>query len=92
MAAVPFLYGRIGSLWTAEINGDPARINRTESGYMEIEAPDGAIELTLTYGVTPLDWTSRAMSIVGVIGFGAFAWGGRRVIEFGAGEDQHVAG
>ena len=62
--------------WSAEVNGEPARIERDESGYMRIAVPDGSAELVVTYGVTVTDWVSRAASVAGGIGLIAFAWRG----------------
>lgn len=63
--------------WQAEVNGESVEITRSESGYMDIDAPDGAVTVTLTYGVTGLDWTARAMSVAGLVGLIGFAWRGR---------------
>lgn len=67
--------------WHAEVNGEPARINRTEAGYMEIEVPDGPAQITLQYGVTVMDWTARAMSVAGVIGVAWFGFRGRFIVQ-----------
>ncbi len=62
--------------WEAEVNGQPAEIVRDESGYMRISAPDGPVEVVVTYGVTPVDWAARIASIAGVAGLILFAWKG----------------
>lgn len=74
--------------WQAEVNGESVEIARTPSGYMQIAVPEGAVELTLTYAVTPLDWAARGMSAVGIAGLAAFAWRGKMLVAKTAGEAQ----
>lgn len=62
--------------WQAEVNGEPADISRLDSGYMSIQVPDGPADITLTYGVTGLDWAARAMSVSGLVGLVLFAFRG----------------
>lgn len=63
--------------WQAEVDGEPVAITRDSSGYMMIDVPDGAVHLTLTYGVTGLDWIARGMSVIGLVGTGLLAFRGR---------------
>lgn len=65
--------------WQAEVNGEPATISRTDAGYMAIDVPAGPARITLTYGVTGIDWIARAMSVSGFIGLGIFAVRGGRL-------------
>lgn len=67
--------------WTAEVNGEGASVTRTSSGYMSIEVPNGPVHITLTYGVTGLDWTARALSITGFIGLAVFTVRGNALSE-----------
>jgi hypothetical protein len=53
--------------WEATVNGEPIDIQRSAGGYMQIAAPEGPVELNLTYNMTTLDWLSRLMAVVGVI-------------------------
>ena len=71
--------------WQAEVNGEPASVSRTDAGYMTIEVPPGPVQVTLTYGVTSLDWTARGLSVMGLLGLGLFAFRGGTLIQ-GRGE------
>lgn len=62
--------------WQAEVNGEPAEVVRDDTGYMRISAPDGPVDIVLTYGVTRVDWGARIASVGGVVGVAAFAWRG----------------
>lgn len=76
--------------WAAFVNGEPARINRTDGGYMEIELPNGPAEITLDYGITLTDWTARVMSIAGIAALTVFGWRGQGLIrsEMEASDEQ----
>lgn len=62
--------------WSAEINGEPARIERDDSGYMRIPTPEGPANVVVSYGETVTDWMSRLASIGGGVGLLVFAWRG----------------
>ena len=53
--------------WQATVNGEPVDVVRAEGGYMRLEPQPGPIELKLTYGMTALDWLTRASAVIGVI-------------------------
>ena len=66
--------------WEAEANGETVSVTRTDAGYMELSVPDGPVEITLTYGVTGLDWAARATSILGVCGVAVLAFRGQLIL------------
>lgn len=51
--------------WRATVNGDPAHITRLDNGYMQVDAPNGAVELRLEYPPDRWDWSTRVMAMVG---------------------------
>ncbi|HEU0114549.1 MAG TPA: hypothetical protein VFQ80_07730, partial [Thermomicrobiales bacterium] len=66
--------------WSATINGRLVAITRTTDNYMTVPIPPGTVRLELRYGVDPLDWLARALSLIGAaVVLGAFAIAGRRV-------------
>src|SRR5699024_9520186 len=69
--------------WEATVNGEPAKITRTDAGYMEIETPDGPAEVILEYETTAMDWVARAMSMSGLVGVVAFGLRGQRLVRTG---------
>ncbi len=77
--------------WEATVNGEPAKITRTDAGYMEIETPDGRAEVILEYETTAMDWVARAMSMSGLVGVVAFGLRGQRLVRTGEGESNAAA-
>jgi hypothetical protein len=75
--------------WQAEVNGEPVDIVRDDSGYMRIPVPDGAVDVVLTYGVTPADWIARLASIGGLVGLVGFAWRGKALGPTGKEEGSY---
>jgi hypothetical protein len=67
--------------WTAEANGEPVSLTRRDDGYMELRVPPGAVDVSLEYGVTTLDWAGRAASVAGIVVLIAGAWRGPAILR-----------
>jgi hypothetical protein len=67
--------------WTAEANGEPVSLTRRDDGYMELRVPPGAVDVSLKYGVTTLDWAGRAASVTGIVVLIAGAWRGPAILR-----------
>ncbi|HEX5587705.1 MAG TPA: hypothetical protein VFZ17_10375, partial [Acidimicrobiia bacterium] len=46
----------------------------------------------LTYGTTPVEWTGRILTVLGVVGVGFLAWWGRRLTRRRRGDPMRSAG
>jgi hypothetical protein len=57
--------------WEATVNGESVEVERGPGGYMTIDAPEGEVDLELTYARTPLDWLTRLAALLGVLGTAA---------------------
>jgi uncharacterized membrane protein YfhO len=54
--------------WKATVNGESVEVERGPGGYMTIDAPEGAVDLELTYTRTSLDWLTRLAALLGLLG------------------------
>jgi hypothetical protein len=67
--------------WTATVNGRPVPIERTADNYMTVPIPSGDVKIDLRYGVDPLDWAARALSLIGAaVAIAALGVAGRRAL------------
>jgi hypothetical protein len=57
--------------WEATVNGESVDVERGPGGYMTIAAPEGAADVKLTYSMTTLDWLTRLLALIGILGTAA---------------------
>jgi len=56
--------------WEATIDAGRVDIERLNDGYIGIEPSQPVSEVELVYGVQPLDWVARLLSLIGLAGIG----------------------
>ena len=53
--------------WKATVNGKAVPVTETADGYMQINAPAGAVQIRLRYVVDRWDWLGRALAGLGTL-------------------------
>lgn len=64
--------------WEASVDGEAVPLTHRPDGYLEVEVPQGAESVRLTYAVTRLDWLARAMAVAAALGVAGLLLGGLR--------------
>lgn len=67
--------------WEATVNGERVPIERRDDGYMQIQAPEGPVEVRFAYTVTALDWAGRGAVVLGIVMLGMAVWRGPALLR-----------